>query len=187
MTATALPPPPHTPNVDAGVIEEARQRQRRHRRLAAVAALAAAVLVAIVIASGGGGPSKPPTTTTASSPGPPIGKGVGFSSPSGRAQASFSVKEPAGVILLAQISVPHGARAFMNATTFGGAVQVTTWGAGPGQSLSCTAHGGIDVCTQLIEPCPFGAAVWRLHVVKLSGPAGLVRVKLGFGPSASQA
>ena len=91
------------------------------------------------------------------------------------------------MILLAQISVPHGARAFMDATTFGGAVRVTTWGAGPGQSLSCFPHGGIDVCTQLIEPCPFGAAVWRLHVVKLSGPAGLVRVKLGFGPSASQA
>ena len=185
MTLTVEPPPVEA--LDAGVIEEARSRQRRHRSMAAVAGLMAAGLVAIVIASGGGGRGTPPPTASDSSSLTPIGKGVGFSSARGRAQASFSMSEPAGVILLAQISVPHGARAFMNATTFGGAVRVTTWGAGPGRSLSCVPHGGIDVCTQLIEPCPFGAAVWRLHVVKLSGPAGLVRVKLGFGPSASQA
>lgn len=75
----------------------------------------------------------------------------------------------------------------MIATTSGGGVRVTTWGAGPRQSLSCTTHDAIDVCTQLTEPCPFGAAVWRLHIVKLSGPAGLVRVKLGFGPLPAQA
>ena len=185
MTLTTEPPPVEA--LVAGVIEEARARQRRHSRGAAVAGLVAAGLVAIVIASGGGGRGTPPPSASDSSSVTPIGKRVGFTSPRGRAQASFSMNEPAGVILLAQISVPHGARAFMNATTFGGAVRVTTWGGGPGQSLSCTPHGDIDVCTQLIEPCPFGAAVWRLHVVKLSGPAGLVRVKLGFGPSASQA
>jgi hypothetical protein len=187
MTLTATPPSPDVLDVDAGVIEEARQRQRRHRGMAAVAAVMVAGLVVIVLGSAGGGRTTQPTTANDSSSVTPTGKGVGFTSPRGRAEASFSMNEPAGVILVAQISVPHGARAFMNATTFGGAVRVTTWGAGPRQSLSCTTHGGIDVCTQLIEPCPFGAAVWRLHVVKLSGPAGLVRVKLGFGPSASQA
>ena len=185
MTLTAVSPPADA--LDAGVIEEARARQRRHRRGAAVTGLMAAGLVAVVISSGGGGRGTRPPTASDSSSLTPIGNGLGFTSPRGRAQASFSMNEPAGVILLAQISVPHGARAFMNATTSGGAVRVTTWGARPGHSLACTPHGGIDVCTQLIEPCPFAAAVWRLHVVKLSGPAGPVRVKLGFGPSAAQA
>ena len=173
-----------------GVLDDARARQRRRQRRlgcgAVAAAMIAAGLISIVSTSGSGKSREPRTTTISSVAQRPIGKGADFPLPRGRAEASFSVNEPGGLIVLAQISVPTGARAFMNATTVEGAVRVTTWGAGPGQSLTCTAHAGTDVCTQLMEQCPFGAAVWRLHVVKLSGPAGLVRVKLGFKRSSAQ-
>jgi hypothetical protein len=172
-----------------GVLDDARARQRRRQRrlryCAVGAALIAAGLISIVSTPGGGKSRGPGTTTISSVAQRPIGKGATFRLPRGHAEASFSVNEPAGLILLAQISVPTGARAFMNATTVGGAVRVTTWGA-VGLSLACSTHGGTDVCKQLMEPCPFGAAVWRLRVVKLSGPAGLVRVKLGFKPSSAQ-
>lgn len=52
MTATALSPTPRMPNVDAGVIEEARARQRRHRILAAAAAVAAVTAVGLVALTG---------------------------------------------------------------------------------------------------------------------------------------
>ena len=172
-----------------GVLDDARARQqRRHRRLAAAlvllltvaTSLIAAGLIATASDSGGGKRGGQPTTTISSSAHRQFGEGVAFRFPRGHAQAWFSVNGPNGVIVFAQISVPHGARAFMNATTVGGSIRVTTWGAGG--SLSCSTRAGADVCKQLMEQCPFGAAVWRLHVVKLGGPAGLVRVKLGFGP-----
>jgi hypothetical protein len=191
MTATTTRPPPDVPDTDAGVIEEARHRQRRHRRIAAVAGVIAAGLLAIVIGSGGGGGNKPPTTTIASSPRPPLGKVLGFTSPRGRAQASFSIKEPAGVILLAQISVPHGTHAFVAASNptspYGGTARMTTASVRPDPSLACHTQGGFDVCAQAYEACPLGAAVWRLHVVKLSGPAGPIRVRFVVGPRSSQA
>jgi hypothetical protein len=171
-----------------GVLDDARARQRRRRRrlraCAAAAAMIAVGLISIAGTSGGGKSRRPGTTTISSVPHRPIGKGGDFRLPSGRAEASFGVSEPAGLIVFAQISAPTGARAFLNATTSGGAVRVTTWGA-DGGSLSCSTHAGTEVCSRLIEPCPFGAAVWNFHVVKLTGPAGVVRVKLGFKPTSA--
>jgi hypothetical protein len=130
-------------------------------------------------------------TVSGSAPGAPIGKALGFTSPRGRAQASFSIKEPAGVILLAQISVPHGARAFVAATNptspYGGTARIATASGRPDPSLACHTQRGLDVCVQAYEACPLGAAVWRLDVVKLSGPAGPIRVRFVVGPRSSQA
>jgi hypothetical protein len=103
----------------------------------------------------------------------------------------FSIREPAGVILLAQVSVPHGARAFVQATNptspYGGTARITTASGRRDTSLACHTHGGFDVCAQAYEACPLGAAVWRIHVVKRSGPAGPIRVRFIVGNQPSRA
>ena len=177
MRATAPPPSP-----EAGVIKDARARQRRER-LGVCAVLLAAVTAAAVAGGTGGGGGGRPAAVGDASPSTPIGHAVGFRSARGRAQASFTRAEPAGVILLAQISVPHGARAFAEATNpYGGATRIATPAGRPGPSLSCSAHGQSDICTQAEEACPLIAATWRFHIVKLSGPPGPIRVTLVVGP-----
>jgi hypothetical protein len=84
MALTEHPPPHHTIDVDAGVIEEARERQRRYRTLAAaatVAALMAAGLVALIGRSGAG----------------PVARGVGVAPPGHTVSAgAMTVTLPAG-------------------------------------------------------------------------------------------
>jgi hypothetical protein len=101
----------------------------------------------------------------------------------GQAQATSSIREPKGVILLARISAPRGLRAYVNATIPGVAgVKIPTVASESDPSLSCQLNGGLSVCTQAMEWCPMPKATWTLHVVKQSGPAGLVRVDFVVGP-----
>jgi hypothetical protein len=101
----------------------------------------------------------------------------------GQAQATSSLREPNGVILLARISVPNGVRAYVHASIPGGAgITIPTVQSGSDPSLSCQVSGGARVCTQAVEWCPMPKADWTLQVVKQSGPAGLVRVDFVIGP-----
>jgi hypothetical protein len=186
VTVTLEPPPLDA--LDAGVIEDARARQRRHRRGCA-AAVVVAVLVAGLVAheAGGGAPRKPRPGSSGSSALTPVGHDVSFRSRRGQAEASFAVREPSGVILVAQISAPPGVRAYVDATNpWGGSAHMTTMAGRHDPSLSCHLRGGVDVCTQAYEACPMSEATWRVHVVKLSGPAGMVRVNFVVGAPPSQ-
>ena len=126
---TETPAPPDVLDLDAGVIDDARRLQRRRR--GRIAALVFAVLVAALVAhgAGGGGVPKPRTTAGDSSPITPVGHEVSFRSRRGHAEASFTMHERSGVILLAQISAPPGVRAFVDATNpYGGATRISPAG-----------------------------------------------------------
>jgi hypothetical protein len=106
----------------------------------------------------------------------------------GRAQGTASLREPSGVILLAQISAARGIRAAVeltNADYAGPGVADITLATAPTKrdpSPSCRAHRGEEVCTQAIEWCPMTAARWRLNVTKQNGPATQVRIDFIIGP-----
>jgi hypothetical protein len=184
MTLTTEPPPPEAP--DAGVIKEARARQRRHRRVFGV--LFAALVVGLIsYQAGGGAPRKPSPSSNDLSSITSVAHSVSFRSPPGRAEASFAMHEPAGVILLAQISAPRGVRAVVDATNpFGGSASVATIATRRDPSHPCRLRDRVNVCTQAYEACPLVEATWRFHIVKLSGPAGAVRVDFIVGARPSQ-
>ena len=187
MALTKTPAPPDALEVDAGVIDEARRHQ--HRRRGRVSALVFAVLVAALVAheAGGGGTTKPPTTASKPAPIAPVGHAVSFRSARGHSAVSFTMHERSGIILLAQISVPRGVRAIVNATNpYGGTATITTAADRHNTSLSCHTRGSANVCTQAYEACPLIEATWQFHVVKLSGPAGPVRVDFIVGAPPSQ-
>jgi hypothetical protein len=180
---TATPAPPDALDVDAGVIDDARrlQSRRRRRRSALVVAILVAAFVAHAV--GGGGSPKLPTTPSDSSPITPVVHAVSFRSARGRAEASFTIRERSGVILLARVSARRGVRAYVDATIPGIAgVTIATVHNSRDPSLSCRLHGGMDVCTQAEQWCPMPAATWRLHVVKERGPAGPVLIDFVVGP-----
>lgn len=184
MTLSTEPPPLEA--LDAGVIEEARARQRRHRRLFGVV-VAALVAGIITYQAGGGAPRTPSPTSHDFSSITPVVNGVSFRSPRGHAEASFAMHEPAGVILLAQISAPRGVRAVVDATNpFGGSARIATIADRRDHSRPCRLRDGVNVCTQAYEACPLAEATWRFHIVKLSGPAGPVRVDFIVGARPSQ-
>jgi hypothetical protein len=105
-----------------------------------------------------------------------------FVLPAGQSQRRFSMREPAGVILLTRITVPHGVHATVDARIphlAGAGVSTATSRVDP--ALSCRRSGGDDVCTQAQEWCPMPAARWRMHLVKTGGPAGRIRVDFVVG------
>jgi hypothetical protein len=104
----------------------------------------------------------------------------------GHAQATSSLREPSGVILLARISAPRSDRAYVDASLPGTAqVIISTEPSRNDPSLSCQVQGQMRVCTEAFEWCPMPQATWQLRVVKQSGPSGLVRVDLAIGPRPS--
>lgn len=105
-----------------------------------------------------------------------------FVLPAGKSQRRFSMREPAGVILLTRITVPRGVDAHVDALiphVAGAGVSTATSRFDP--ALSCRRSGSNDVCTQAQEWCPMPAAHWRMHLVKLGGPAGRIRVDFVVG------
>ena len=163
--------------VHAGVISQARGRQRR-RRAVAVAVSAAVAAAAATLFVGGGGASggrdhAPRVSATT----------VVRHLAGGRGETRFSIREPAGVVLLARVSAPRGVRAFVNATIPG--VAGVPMGTAPdrfGQNPACAVHGQVNVCTEAVEWCPTPQATWRFRVAKVAGPAGDVRVDFIVGP-----
>lgn len=109
-----------------------------------------------------------------------------FVLPAGAAQRRFAMREPAGVILLTRITVPHGVRAYVDATIPGaGGTRFSTALSRPDPALACRRVGASDVCTQQQEWCPMPAGRWRMQLVKTSGPAGPLRVDFVVGPPPS--
>ena len=95
----------------------------------------------------------------------------------GQATRTFTLRERSGVILLNRITVPQGVRALVEATIPGLAgARVTSWLARNDPSLSCRLRGASEVCTQSEEWCPMPQATWHFRLVKLSGPAGPIRL-----------
>lgn len=100
----------------------------------------------------------------------------------GRVALRFTLRERSGVILLSRLTVPHGVRARVEATIPGvGGTGFSTRRPGD-PALVCRRRGDYDACTQAQEWCPLPGAVWRLRLVKESGPAGRVRVDFVVGP-----
>ena len=97
---------------------------------------------------------------------------------SGHATRTFTFGEPGGVILVNQLTVPHGVRAFVVARIphLAGA-EVWSWPSRHRPSASCLRRGAFDVCTQGEEWCPMPPATWHFRLVKQSGPAGPVRFR----------
>ena len=91
------------------------------------------------------------------------------------------------MILINRLTVRHGVRAFVDAQIprLAGA-RVSTSPSRNDPSLSCRRHGTVDVCTQGEEWCPMPEAVWRFHLVKLSGPAGPIRFDYVVTPPPAQ-
>ena len=166
--------------VHAGVISQARGRQRRRRAVAVgvTAAVAAAAVTLIV----GGGAASGGRAHAASAPATTVVRHL----TGGRGETTFSLREPAGVVLLARVSAPRGVRAFVNATIPGVAgVPMGTTPDGFGQNPTCAVRGRLNVCTEAVEWCPMPQATWRFHVAKVAGPAGDVRVDFIVGPKPS--
>lgn len=142
--------------------------------------LLATVAVAVSAASAGGrAVSSPGSFSETRSPSPTSRL---FLLPAGRAQHRFTMREPAGVMLLTRITVRHGVHAYVDALIgrVGGTRFSTGYGR-PDPALACRRQGGYDVCTQQQEWCPMPAGRWRLRLVKTAGPAGQIRVDFVVG------
>jgi hypothetical protein len=144
--------------------------------------LLAAVAVAVSAASASGrAVSSPGSFSEARSPSPHTSRV--FLLPAGKAQRRFTMREPAGVMLLTRITVRHGVHAYVDALIgrVGGTRFSTGYGR-PDPALACRRQGGYEACTQQQEWCPMPAGRWRLRLVKTAGPAGQIRVVFVVGP-----
>src|SRR5215831_8724570 len=85
----------------------------------------------------------------------------------GRATKAFTFREPGGVILLNQLTVRPGVRAFVQARIphLAGA-EVWSWASRNRPSASCQRRGAFGVCTQGEGWCPVASATWDLRLVK---------------------
>jgi hypothetical protein len=100
---------------------------------------------------------------------------------SGETTKRFELSEPAGVIRLLRVVVPHGTRADMTGVIpqLAG-ISIST----PGSTIAsetCQRSGAVDVCAQAEEACPMPAATWHFRLHKLAGPAGVVRLEFVVG------
>lgn len=100
---------------------------------------------------------------------------------SGATVKRFEVSEPAGVIRLLRVTVPHGMRAKLT----GAIPQVAGVAISTPQSTvpseTCQRRGAVDVCTQAEEACPMPAASWHFRLHKLVGLAGEIRLEFLVG------
>ena len=104
------------------------------------------------------------------SPARPIELGTGVE------RHRFTLKRPAGVVLLFRLTLPRGTRAYLTGRI--GSV------AGVGMSTdynSCQQRGSDLVCEQAVEWCPLPRGTWGFRLHKLSGPAGTARFEFIVG------
>ena len=97
--------------------------------------------------------------------------------PGGAAEDQFTLRRPAGVVLLFRVTVPHGARVVVDGRIEIAGVRLST------RSASCTRRAAGDVCVQPEEWCPIPAAVWRFTVRKLEGDSGPIRIDFVVAPA----
>ena len=100
---------------------------------------------------------------------------------SGATVKRFEVSEPAGVIRLLRITVPHGTRANLTGVipNLAGVSISTPPSTVP--SETCWRDGVNEVCAQAEEACPMPAATWHFVLRKHAGPAGAVRLEFVVG------
>lgn len=141
----------------------------------------ALLIVAAVVSAFVASAADAPATDSAKSQ-PPLPTTRTFNLGSGHADRRFTLREHSGVILLARLTVRRGVRAYVDATIphLAGTRFSTPRPNDP--ALSCKTRGPDEMCTQSEEWCPMPTALWRLHLVKLSGPAGPVRVDYVVAP-----
>jgi hypothetical protein len=99
----------------------------------------------------------------------------------GRHVRSFTLREPAGVIVRYRISAPAGVTvlAWAQVPHLTAPLEIRTVPAGP--SSSCARRGSRVVCTQAEEWCPMPRRTWHFRVLKLTGRAGNVVVRFKVG------
>jgi hypothetical protein len=99
----------------------------------------------------------------------------------GHAGRVFTTRQPSGVVLLTRLTTTYGIRASVAARTPGGAgVNVVNYG-NLGNPSPCRRRGSLEVCTQSQEGCPMPKSIWRIHLLKTGGPAGVVRFDFVVG------
>jgi hypothetical protein len=138
--------------------------------------LRALIVVALAGAMCGAGSASPPKA---------YGKNktsVWFQAGPGRASRVFTMRQPRGIVRLTRLTTTYGIRASAAAMTIPrlAGVRVVNWD-GPGNPAPCRRRASFLVCTHSQEGCPMPKAVWRIHLLKTGGPAGLVRFDFVVG------
>jgi hypothetical protein len=137
--------------------------------------LGAIVVVALAAGASGVGNATPPSTHGKTK------TSVWLQTGPGRADRVFTMRQPRGVVRLTRLITTYGIRASAAATTPRGAgVRVMNYD-NLGDPSPCKRRGSLEVCTQSQEGCPMPKAVWRIHLLKTGGPAGLVRFDFVVG------
>jgi hypothetical protein len=146
--------------------------------MGSVRTISVVALAAFVCAVGGANAAPPKEGQTKTS--------RWFQTGPGPARRVFTMRQPAGVVLLTRLTTTYGIRASAAATIprLAG-VRVLNYG-NLGDPSPCRRRGSLMVCTQPQEGCPMPKAVWRVHVLKAGGPAGLVRFDFVVGKAPTQ-
>jgi hypothetical protein len=141
---------------------------------------ALAVAAVIVLGCGVEGSASPPTREGKTKTSRWLQTGPG------PARRVFTMRQPAGIVLLTRLATTYGIRASAAATIprLAG-VRVLNYGK-LGDPSPCRRRGSLMVCTQAQEGCPMPKAVWRVHVLKAGGPAGLVRFDFVVGKAPTE-
>jgi hypothetical protein len=103
--------------------------------------------------------------------------------PAGRQSTNVTIAEPHGVILLYRIQAAAIRMRIQGTAQLPGSsapLLIQT----PGTSCHPTAS--LITCTQAEEWCPMPAGTWHVHLHKLGGPAGDVRIWLNLGQPPGQ-
>jgi hypothetical protein len=89
----------------------------------------------------------------------------------------FTLKRPAGVVLLFRLTLPRGTRAYLT----GRIGSVAGVGISTDHHTSCRKQGRFLVCEQEVEWCPLPRGTWGFRLHKVSGPAGQARLEFVVG------
>jgi hypothetical protein len=142
--------------------------------MGSVRTISVVALAALVCAVGGGNAAPPKAEGQTKT-------SRWFQTGPGPARRVFTMRQPDGVVLLTRLTTTYGIRASAAATIPGVAgVRVLNYGK-LGDPSPCRRRGSVEVCTQSQEGCPMPKAVWRIHLLKTGGPAGLVRFDFVVG------
>jgi hypothetical protein len=154
----------------AGDLAAARRRNGCIRSLGITSVVALIALVSVVGAADAAVPTAGRTKTS-----------VWFQTRPGPDRRVVTMPQPRGIVLLTRLTTTYGIRASAAATIPGVAgVRVVNYGQ-LGVPSPCRRRGAVEVCTQSQEGCPMPRAVWRIHLLKTGGPAGLVRFDFVVG------
>ena len=98
----------------------------------------------------------------------------------GYAQASSTVREPAGTVVQARILAPRGVHAYAAATLIGQAQARNFHGPKCRRPDAFMPGSGRNECTEAFQWCPMPGATWQFEWTA-KWPAGVVRLDLYVG------